>query len=195
LALVLGTPAGYALARFRFRKMSNKDLTIWFMSQRVLPPVATVIPYYLLMRAAGLLDTHLALILLDATGVLPFVVVIIRQTFVDLPVEIEESALVDGASYWGAFWRIALPLSAPSIAATGLIIFAFNWNEFAYALTISSQNAVTVPVRMLWSLTSRGVEFWVLGARAMIAMLPPLFVALLAQRYIVRGMTLGSVKG
>src|SRR5262249_23745202 len=109
--------------------------------------------------------------------------------------EIEESALVDGATYWGAFWRIALPLAAPSIAATGLIIFAFSWNELAFAVTIAAQDAVTVPVRMLNAIDTRGVQFWVLGTRAMIAMLPPLLLALIAQRYIVRGMTLGSVKG
>ena len=117
--------------------MPNKDITVWFLSQRVLPPVATVVPFYLIMRALGLLDTYTALILLNATFVLPFVVVIVRQTFLDLPVELEEAALVDGAGHWGAFWRIALPLAAPSIAATGLIIFAFTWNEFLFALTIS----------------------------------------------------------
>ncbi|NKB16393.1 MAG: carbohydrate ABC transporter permease, partial [Sphingomonadales bacterium] len=109
------------------------------------------------------LDTHLALILLNATFVLPFVVVIVRQTFLDLPVELEESAMVDGCGHLAAFWRIALPLAAPSIAATGLIIFAFSWNEFAFALAISAQNAVTVPVRMSWAIDTRGVHFWTLG--------------------------------
>src|SRR5687767_3117398 len=122
LALVLGTPAAYAIARFEFRRWKNRDITVWFLSQRVLPPVATVIPFYLAMRAVGLLDTHLSLILINATFVLPFVVVILRQTFADLPSELEEAALVDGATHWGAFWRIALPLAAPTMAATGLII-------------------------------------------------------------------------
>ena len=103
LALVLGTPAAYALARFRFTRIPNRDITVWFLSQRVLPPVATVIPFYLVMRAIGLLDTHLALILINATFVLPFVVVIVRQTFLDLPVELEELAL-----------SMAPPISAPS---------------------------------------------------------------------------------
>ena len=195
LALVLGTPAAYALARFRFRAVPNRDITVWFLSQRVLPPVATVVPSYLIMRALGLLDTYTALILLNATFVLPFVVVIVRQTFLDLPVELEESALVDGAGHWGAFWRIALPLAAPSIAATGLIIFAFTWNEFIFALTISSRQAITVPVHMAGAIDTRGVQFWFMGVRAMIAILPPVVVALLAQRYIVRGLTMGAVKG
>ena len=195
LALLLGTPAAYAIARFRFARWKNRDITIWFLSQRILPPVATVIPFYLVMRTLNLLDTHLALILINATFVLPFVVVIMRQTFLDLPVELEEAALVDGASHWGAFWRIALPLAAPSLAATGLIIFAFTWNEFLFAVAISSRNAITVPVHIAGAIDTRGVQFWFMGVRSMTAIIPPVLIALLAQRYIVRGLTLGAVKG
>jgi multiple sugar transport system permease protein len=195
LALALGTPAAYAIARFEFRRWKNRDIAVWFLSQRVLPPVATVIPFYLAMRALGLLDTHLALILINATFVLPFVVVILRQTFVDLPSELEEAALVDGASHWGAFWRIALPLAAPTMAATGLIIFAFAWNEFLFAVAIGSRRAITVPVHIAGAIDTRGVQFWFMGVRAMTAMVPPVLLALLAQRYIVRGLTLGAVKG
>jgi multiple sugar transport system permease protein len=195
LALLLGTPAAYALARFRFRRIPNRDITVWFLSQRVLPPVATVIPFYLVMRALGMLDTHLALILINATFVLPFVVVIVRQTFLDLPVELEEAAFVDGAGYFGSFWRIALPLAMPAIAATGLIIFAFAWNEFLFAIAISSKQAITIPVHMAGGVDSRGVQFWFMAVRAMIAMIPPVLIALIAQRFIVQGLTLGAVKG
>jgi len=195
LALLLGTPAAYALARFRFRRIPNRDLTVWFLSQRVLPPVATVIPFYLVMRSLGLLDTQLALILINATFVLPFVVVIVRQTFIELPLELEEAALVDGAGHFGSFWRIALPLAMPAIVATGLIIFAFAWNEFLFAITIASREAITIPVLMAGAVDTRGVQFWFMAVRAMIAMIPPVVVALLAQRFIVRGLTLGAVKG
>jgi multiple sugar transport system permease protein len=195
LALAIGTPAAYALARFRFERWKNRDITVWFLSQRVLPPVATVVPFYLAMRWLGLLDTHLALILINATFVLPFVVVILRQTFLELPIELDEAALVDGAGYWGAFARVALPLAAPSMAATGLIIFAFTWNEFLFAVTLGNREAITVPVHIAGAIDTRGVQFWFMGVRAMTVMIPPVLIAIIAQRYIVRGLTLGAVKG
>lgn len=195
LALILGTPAAYAIARFRFERWKNRDITVWFLSQRILPPVATVIPFYLTMRYLGLLDTKLALILINATFVLPYVVVILRQTFLDLPVEIEEAALIDGADHWGAFWRVALPLAAPSMAAAGLIIFALTWNEFLFAVAIGSSATITVPVHIAGAIDTRGVQFWFMGVRAMTAIIPPLIIALIAQRYIVRGLTLGAVRG
>ena len=195
LALVIGMPAAYALARFRYERIANRDITVWFFSQRVLPPVATVIPFFLVMRTLGLLDTHLALILINATFLLPFVIVIIRQSFIDLPYELEEAAFVDGASFFQTFMRISIPLAAPSIAAVGLIIFAFAWNDFLFALTLSAKNAITIPVHTASTVGTRGVEFWFLAVRALTAMIPPLIIALLAQRYIVRGLTLGAVKG
>jgi multiple sugar transport system permease protein len=195
LALLVGTPAAYALARFRFELVANRDITIFFFAERVLPPVVVVIPFYLVMRFLGLLDTHLALILVNATFIMPFVVVILRQAFLDLPIELEESALIDGADHWGAFWRIALPLVAPAIAATGLIIFGRAWNEFLFALAISAKGAITIPVHMAGTAGTRGVQFWYLAVRQMIAILPPVLIALAAQRYIVRGLTLGAVKG
>jgi multiple sugar transport system permease protein len=195
LALLVGTPAAYALARFRFQLVANRDITIFFFAERVLPPVASVIPFYLVMRSLGLLDTHLALILVNATFIMPFVVVILRQAFLDLPIELEESALIDGADHWGAFWRIALPLVAPAIAATALIIFGRAWNEFLFALAIAAKGAITIPVHMAGTAGTRGVQFWYLAVRQMIAIVPPVLIALLAQRYIVRGLTLGAVKG
>ena len=195
LALVLATPAAYALARFRFRVVANRDITIFFFAERVLPPVASLIPLYLTFRFLGLLDTYTALVLINATFIMPFVVVILRQAFLDLPIEIEECALVDGAGHLTAFLRVALPLTLPAIAATGLIIYGRAWNEFLFALTIASKSAITVPVHMSGTAGTRGVFFWYLAVRQMIAILPPVLIALLAQRYIVRGLTLGAVKG
>ncbi|HUT24141.1 MAG TPA: carbohydrate ABC transporter permease [Sumerlaeia bacterium] len=194
-AVALGAPAAYALARFRFRRPSNEDLTIWFLSQRVLPPVATAIPFFLMMRFLGLLDTRLALIILNTTFNLPFVVVIMRQAFADLPVELEEAAQVDGANHLDIFLKISLRLAAPSLAAAVLIVIAFTWNEFLFALMIGTLKAKVIPVHMAGAVDTRGVQFWFVAVRTLIAMLPPVVLALLAQRYIVRGLTLGAVKG
>jgi multiple sugar transport system permease protein len=195
LALLLGLPAAYALARFRFLRWKNSDITIWFLSQRVLPPVATLLPFYIIFRSFNLLDTPLALILVNATFILPFVVVILRQSFLDLPVELEEAALVDGATYFGAFTKVALPLVAPAAAATGLIIFGFVWNEFLFASSLGITETKTMPAHMAGAVDTRGVQFWFMATRALIAMVPPVLLALFAQRYIVRGLTLGAVKG
>lgn len=195
IALTLGLPAAYALARFRFRRIKNKDLTIWFLSQRVLPPVATAVPFFIVFSSIDMLDTHAALILVNATFILPFVVVIVRQTFQDLPIELEEAALVDGGSHFVAFFRIAIPLALPAIAASALIMFAFAWNEYLFAVILTIKESATMPVHIAGGVDSRGVQFWFVAVRSLIAMIPPVLIALFAQRYIVRGLTLGAVKG
>ncbi|MBI3962727.1 MAG: carbohydrate ABC transporter permease [Deinococcus sp.] len=196
LALLLGVPAAYALARFRFHLIKNKDIVTWFLSQRVLPPVVTVLPFYLIMRTLHLLDTQAALIIANTTFNLPFAVVILRQTFLDLPLELEEAALVDGATPFSTFWHVARPLAQPAIMAAGLIILAFTWNEFLFALTIGRLDAITLPVRIAGTAYSvRGVQFWYVSTQALLAIIPPTVLALLAQRYVVRGLTLGAVKG
>jgi multiple sugar transport system permease protein len=195
LALALGLPAAYALARFRFFRVPNKDLTVWFLSQRVLPPVASAVPFFIVFSSFDLLDTRLGLILVTATFILPFVVVICRQTFYDLPIELEEAALVDGASHFDAFLRVAVPLAMPAIAAAALIMFAFAWNEYLFAVILTIKDAATMPVHIAGGVDTRGVQFWFVAVRSLIAMIPPVLLALLAQRYIVRGLTLGAVKG
>jgi multiple sugar transport system permease protein len=195
IALALGLPAAYALARFRFFTVPNKDLTVWFLSQRVLPPVATAVPFFIVFSTLDLLDSRLALTLVTATFILPFVVVICRQTFFDLPIELEEAALVDGASHLGAFLRVALPLAMPAVAAAALIMFAFAWNEYLFAVILTIKDAATMPVHIAGGVDTRGVQFWFVAVRSLIAMIPPVLLALLAQRYIVRGLTLGAVKG
>lgn len=195
LAVVLGTPAAYALARFRFRRPSNQDITVWFLSQRVLPPVATALPLLLLIRWLGLFDTRTGLVLANVTFTLPLVVVIMRQAFADLPFELEEAALVDGAGPFRIFLRICLPLAAPSLVAAVLIVVAFTWNEFLFALMNYFVNAKVIPVHMAGAMDTRGVQFWFVAVRSLIAITPPVVLALLAQRYIVRGLTFGAVKG
>ncbi len=195
LAMSLGTPAGYALARYRFQRIKNRDLTIWFLSQRVLPPVAVVIPFFLIMRTLHLLDNIFALILINATFTLPFAVVIMRQTFQELPPELEEAAAVDGCSDFDAFRKISLPLAVPTLVAVAAICVAFTWNEFLFALALTSLKARTFPVYLAGAEDTRGVQFWFIATRTILAMGPPVVLALFIQKYIVRGLTFGAVKG
>jgi multiple sugar transport system permease protein len=195
IALLLGTLAAYALARFRFKRPSNGALTTWFISQRVLPPVMFVTPFFLLMRQFGLLDSVLALVLLNATFTLPFAVIILSQTFRELPRELEEAALVDGATYFQSFLSIVLPLTLPGLAATWIICMAFSWNEFLFALSLTSKSAIPMPVIIAGAEHTRGVQFWFVGVNVLLTMLVPIVLALLAQRYIIRGLTLGALKG
>lgn len=195
VSLILGTLAAYALARFRFTRISNGGLTTWFLSQRVLPPVVVVIPFFLMMRSLQMLDSVVALMLLNATFTLPFPVIILSQMFRELPIELEEAALVDGASRFQSFTRVALPLVLPGLVATWIICMAFSWNEFLFGLSLSTKNAIPMPVIIAGAEHTRGVQFWFVGVRVMLTMLPPTILALLAQRYIIRGLTLGAVKG
>ena len=195
LSVALGTLAAYALARFRYRRMDNGSITTWFLSQRILPPVVVVIPFFLIMRQLQLLDNVFALMLLNATFTLAFPVIILSQMFRELPRELEEAAYVDGASAFQAFVRVALPLVLPGLVATWIICMAFSWNEFLFALSLTTKSAIPMPVIIAGAEHTRGVQFWFVGVRVMLTMLPPVILALLAQRYIIRGLTLGAVKG
>lgn len=195
VALCLGTLAAYALARFTFNRPSNGTITTWFISQRVFPPVIFVTPFFLLMRQFKLLDTVWALVLINATFTLPFAVLIMSQMFRDLPQELEEAAWVDGASRLQSFALVVLPLVAPGLAASWIICMAFSWNEFLFALSLTNNQAIPMPVIIAGAEHTRGVQFWFVGVRVMLTMLVPIVLAVLAQRYIVRGLTLGALKG
>lgn len=195
ISIALGTLAGYGLARFRFYGWQNKDITLWFLSQRFLPPMVTVIPFFLVMQFLQLLDTRLALIMVNATFTMPFAVLIMRDVFKDMPPEMEESAWVDGASRFQSFRHIALPLAAPAVAAAAVICFAFSWNEFIFALFLTLKKAQPITVVIAGVEHTQGIQFWFVATRLLFAILPPTLLALTAQRYIVRGLTFGAVKG
>ncbi|MDY0094703.1 MAG: carbohydrate ABC transporter permease [Candidatus Vecturithrix sp.] len=194
-ATILGTMAGYGLARFKFHKIKNPDLTIWFLSQRVLPPVVVAIPFFLLANQFKALDKVSTLIVLNTTFNLPFAVIIMSQLFKELPIELEQAALVDGYSRIGAFFKVALPLSTPGLVATGIICLAFAWNEFMFALVLAQRKAITLPYLISGGADTRGIQFWFIATRALIAMVPPTILALTVQKFIVRGLTFGAVKG
>jgi multiple sugar transport system permease protein len=195
LVLLIGTPAAYSLARFEFKRMKSKDITLWFLSQRVLPPVVVLAPFYILLAESGMIDTWIGLILLYSTFNLSFCVVIMRDIFRDVSMEVEEAARVEGASLWQIFWMIALPLSLDGLIVTAFIIFASCWNEALFASALTSQHAVTMPFFILTTRTSSGVHFNTAGVDTILAIAPPVILSLLVQRYLARGLSFGAVKG
>jgi multiple sugar transport system permease protein len=194
VATILGTLSGYALGRFKYG-VGNRNLVSWFLSQRFLPPIATVIPFVLLFKNLGLIDNVFGLIIVNATFTLPFAVLIMRDFFADFPTDLRDAALVDGASEFGVFWRVALPLAAPSLIAAIIICFAFSWNEFLFASVLALRNAKPYPLMVAGSDTVRGIVFGFVSTRMLIAITLPVILSLLVQRYIVRGLALGAVKG
>jgi multiple sugar transport system permease protein len=194
IATFLGTLAGYALARFEFKKIKNVDIISSFLSLRFLPPIALAIPYYVLMQSIGLLDTQLAVILVHAAAFLPYSVLVMRDAFKSIPVAMEESAFIDGASVLRALANIVLPVVAPALAAVFILTLTFSWNEFLFAFILTSKNAYTLPIRMAGSITSIGVIFYTLSIRQLISVIPPAILGLLVQKYIVSGLTMGAVK-
>jgi multiple sugar transport system permease protein len=199
IATVLGALAGYALARFEFKRMKNVDILSYFLSLRFLPPIALAIPFYVFMQSipvgtSGLIDTQLAVILIHGSAFLPYAVLVIRDAFKSVPVAMEESAFVDGASVLRVLTRIALPVVAPAVAAVFILTFSFSWNEFLFAFVLTSKNAFTLPIRIAESVTAIGVFFYALSIRQLIAVIPPIILGILVQKYIVSGLTMGAVK-
>ncbi len=192
LALVIGVPAAYALARYRFR--GRKNLAFWILSTRMAPPVGVILPFYLLWQRFGLLDTRLGLVLIYAVANIGLVVWMMRGFFQDLPRELEESALIDGCTPAGAFYRVALPLARNGIIATGVLAFILSWNEFLFALVLTRDAAKTAPVAITNFVTFDGINWGPLAAAGIVVVLPVFLLALLSQRYIARGLTLGAVK-
>jgi multiple sugar transport system permease protein len=195
VAVVLGATAAYGIARFRFFRPQNGSLTTWFLSQRVLPPVVFVTPYFLIMRELSLTNTVWALILVNATFNLPFPVIILTQMFREVPLELEEAAQVDGASRLSIFLKIAVPLVLPGIVVSWVLCLAFSWNEFLFGFAMTIDKARPVTVFLAGGDQTRGVDFQAIGTRMLLVASVPLIAALAVQRYIVRGLSLGAVKG
>jgi multiple sugar transport system permease protein len=196
LALVVGTLGAYSLSRFTLPYRLNNHISFWVLSTRAFPPIISIVPLFLLLRQFGLVDTRLGLVLAYAAFNLPFVVWMMKGFFDDLPRELEESALVDGDSHFGAFRRIALPLVRPGLAATALFCLILSWNEFLFALVLTqTEAALTLPVGIANQVTQYEIRWGAMSAAGVVAMAPLFAVALLVQRHLVRGLTYGAVKG
>lgn len=195
LAVVLAAPAAYALARRNFPRGWAAAMVFGFLLLRLVPPVVYLPAYLLLLRQLGLIDTILALVLINATINLPLAAIILTGAFREIPHEIEQAAWVDGVGRWGSFARICVPLAAPAIAAAWLLCLAFIWNEWMYASAIGYVEAKSFPVLIQATGAGGGVNFGAATTRALAATALPVIAALLAQRYMVRALSLGAVKG
>lgn len=196
LAIVLGSMAGYGLARFnyKFGPFRNKDISFWFLSQLILPPVAIIMPLLILYRRLNLIDTHLGLILLYTVANLPIVIWIMRDQFNSIPSDLEQASVVDGSTYFGAFGRIVLPIAMPGIVAAFILALIFSWNEYFFAAILSRTDATTVPYMVAAQVSSQGVAWWTMAAISTAAIVPLIVIGIFLERYIVKGLTAGAVK-
>jgi multiple sugar transport system permease protein len=192
--LVLGSMAGYALARFVFRRWKNNDIAVWILSNRMFPPVAILIPYFLIMRTLRLLDNPLSIIMAHTILNLPLGVWLMIDFFKDLPKDLDDAALIDGCSFMGAFFRIALPLVAPGLVAVFMLSFIFSWNEFIFVLVLGFNKAITIPITIAGALTTKGLEFWKVATMSLIGVIPVVVLATLISRFLIRGLTMGAIK-
>lgn len=194
LALVFGSLSAYSFTRFRFP--GSDALPLFYLVMRMLPRFVLVIPYYLLMRQIGLLNTSSALILAYTSFSLPFVIWLMIGFFKEIPVELEEAGMVDGATRLQVFLRIVVPLVAPGLAATAIFAFLLGWNELLFSLVLAGRDTRTLPaLATAVAVSDRGVEWGPLNAMGSLVLLPVIVMALLVQRHIVKGMTMGAVKG
>jgi multiple sugar transport system permease protein len=192
LSLAVGSLAAYSIARFR---IGGKNLAFWILSIRMMPPIASVLPLFLFYRFLRILDTYEALIITYSIINIPFAVWMLKGFFEELPGELEEAALVDGCGRFGAFYRIALPLVAPGLVATALFCFMFSWNEFFFALILTRSRVTPITVVIAGMIGGHEILWAEICAVASMASIPVIAIAIILQKYLVRGLTLGAVKG
>lgn len=196
LAVILGSCTAYGLSRFnyRFGFMRNSDISFFFLSQLILPPVVLALPFLVLYKELDLLDTRIGLIGLYTLTVLPIVIWIMRDQFGSIPVELEEAALVDGLSIWGAFVTIILPIALPGMVASFIIALVLTWNEYFFAALLTSSHAKTLPVMVASQTGSQGISWWSMAALSFAAILPLIVIGIVLERFIIKGMAAGAVK-
>ena len=180
--------------RFK-RALGNNDIAFWMISQRMLPPIAVVIPIYILFQRLHLLDTYAALIITYVASNLPIVIWLMRDYVSTIPIELEECASIDGASRYRIFASIVLPLAVPGLVATFLFVLVFTWNEYLLALFLSSAKVQTLPLVIAAQNATRGPQWWNMSVLILIMIVPVIFIAIILERYITRGLLIGAVKG
>ncbi|MBA2595632.1 MAG: carbohydrate ABC transporter permease [Chloroflexia bacterium] len=192
LALLLGTPAAYAMARFDFR--GKASLWFWIISNRFISPIVVALPFFLLARDLSLLDSHWVLILTYLTFNIPLVIWLCIDQFRAIPRDIDQAAMVDGANQWQALRTVVLPLAIPGLVVAAILCFVFSWNEFLFALVLTRAEAKTAPVEAANFMTGFGVRWGAMMATGTLIVLPVVVFAAIVSRHLVRGLTMGAVK-
>jgi multiple sugar transport system permease protein len=199
LAVAIGIAVYLLLAQTigrRFKgRLNNDDIAFWLISQRILPPVTVIVPIYILFQQLGMLDTLPSLIITYCAANLPIVIWFMRDYFQTIPYELEESAFIDGASRYQVLWRIVLPLSMPGLIATFLIVLVFCWNEYVMALFLTGAQTQTMPILVSAQNGVRGPQWWNMSVLVLLMVGPLIFMAILLERYIAKGLLVGAVKG
>jgi len=196
VAVIIGSLAAYGLSRFKYKfgPWRNKDISFFFLSQLLLPPVVLAMPFLVLYKELALLDNAIGLILIYTLTVLPIVIWIMRDQFDTIPIELEQAALVDGCSLWGAFFRIVMPIALPGMVAAFILAFVLCWNEYFFAALLTSTNAKTLPVMVASQTGSQGISWWSMAALSTAAIAPLILIGIFLEKYIVKGLTAGAVK-
>jgi multiple sugar transport system permease protein len=191
ISLSLGAPAAYAIARFQ---VGRENLAFWILSIRMFPPIATILPLFVIFRFVGLVDSYAGLVLSYTVFNLPFAIWILKGFIEDLPREIEEAAKVDGAKPFQIFQMIVIPLAAPGLVVAALFTFIFAWNDFAYAVIFSGSKVTPLPVVIAQFAGGHEILWGQISAAAIVAIAPALLIAIFLQKYLTRGLTMGAVK-
>ena len=196
LAVALGSLAAYGLSRYsyRFGFMRNHDILFFFLSQLILPPVVLALPFLVLYRELALLDTQIGLILLYTLTVLPIVIWIMRDQFINIPAELDEAAMVDGLGVFGTFFQIILPIALPGMVAAFILSLVLTWNEYFFAALLTATDAKTLPVMVASQTGSQGINWWSMAALSTAAIAPLVVIGVVLERYIIQGMASGAVK-
>lgn len=192
LSLLLGMPAAYALARFRFK--AKESLAFTYLSFRFVPEITIILPLYVIYQRLGLYNSYFGLILVYQLITLPLLIWMMRSYFEEVPIAIEHAARTDGYSWFGAFFRLVLPLTAPGVAATVILAFIFAWNNFVFGLMLGGQSTQPVTVGLMSFMAYNEVLWGQMAAATVITILPEVILALAVQRYMIRGLTFGAVK-
>jgi multiple sugar transport system permease protein len=195
LTVFLGSLAAYSLSKTYLSLAIRRGLLVWILVTRIFPPITTAIPYYVIIKRLHLGDTYVALILTYVAYGLPFVIWLMLGFFQDMPPEIEKAAIVDGCSLWQRFRRVVLPLALPGLAVTAVFAFIYSWNELLYASILTSFNTKTIPVVVAGFISDQFLRWGDMTAIGSLMIVPVLIFAAAAQRYLVRGLTFGAVKG